>query len=172
MKGMTPTTHITVSCLVTAFTLQAGAGPNVQIAVATAGCLAAHFAFDLVPHGCIATPQTIFRKVLPTMLEVVPGPLILAFSIQQFGSPLLFLTAALFGILPDIVTTLYGWNKSMVSRVPLAEALHLFHRKVHWFEQEQPDGEYVCPYPNKNLLFIEACCLVCIVAVLFAQDGL
>jgi len=133
----------------------------------TIGSLALHFAFDCIPHGFITTPWTIFKKFLPTAVELVPGPLILAGSVAAFGHPFLFLLAAGFSLLPDLCSTLV-WKQGRGSNFYPVRALHRLHRKVHWFETDHPDGSVTHRFANRPLLVREACLLVTILGALVA----
>lgn len=70
-----------------------------MLAVLSIGSLALHFLLDCIPHGFITTPWTIFKKFVPTVIELVPGSLIIAAAILVFGHPLLFLLAAAFSLI-------------------------------------------------------------------------
>ena len=126
---MTATTHITVSCLITTLTVQTASSDLQLFAIVTGVSLLSHFILDLLPHGFIAKPTTLFRKLWPTLLELLPGPLILVAAISLFGNGIFFLSAAFFSVLPDIITTLYYKRKQLVSSVAL---LHIFP-SVHRF---------------------------------------
>ena len=163
---MTPTTHIASSCLLTNVMVSSGAGETIVLAVLSFGSLALHFILDCIPHGFISTPWTIFKKIVPTAIELVPGPLILAAAILVFGHPVLFLLAAAFSLLPDICTTLVCKYKRLADIYPL-RVLHRFHRWVHWFETDNPDGSVTFIFRNKPLLVIEGCSVVLILGLLF-----
>ncbi len=135
--------------------------------VLSIGSLALHYALDCIPHGFITTPWTIFKRFLPTAVELVPGPLILAGSVAAFGHPFLFLLAASFSLLPDLCSTLV-WQHGRGSKLPPVRALHRLHRKVHWFETDHPDGSVTHMFPNRPLLVFEACLLVLILGALVA----
>ena len=156
---MTPTTHIASSCLLTTVMMRSGAGEAVVLTVLSAGSLALHFLLDCIPHGFITTPWTIFKKLTPTAIELLPGPLILAAAILIFGNPWLFLFAAAFSILPDISSTLVWKDKRFAGIYPLC-IVHRLHRLVHWFETDNPDGSVSHLFPNRPLLVFEACCVV------------
>jgi hypothetical protein len=167
---MTATTHITVSCLITTLTVQTASGDLKRFAIVTGLSLLSHFILDLLPHGFIAKPTTLFRKLWPTLLELLPGPVILLTAISLFGNGLLYLSAALFSVLPDIITTLYFTRKHLVSPVAPLLYLHILHRKVHWFETEHPDGSFSYRYPNLPLLAGEALFTCCVVFALLKQS--
>ena len=156
---MTPTTHIASSCLLTTVMVHSGAGEAVVLAVLSIGSLVLHFLLDCIPHGFITTPWTIFKKFVPTVIELVPGPLILAAAILIFGHPLLFLLAAAFSLIPDICSTLV-WKHTRVADMYLLRALHRLHRLVHWFEIDNPDGSVSHLFSNRPLLIVEVCCVV------------
>jgi len=164
---MLPTTHIAASCLLTSYTINSGMGPVPQAAVLSGGSLLLHYALDTIPHGYIATPDTIFKKVLPTLIETVPGPLIFIASALLFGHPFLFALAAFFGLLPDLIAMLYHSRRGLADKIPLAAFLHRVHRKVHWFETDHADGSFTFLFPKNPLLVGEALLLFCIVTVLF-----
>lgn len=163
---MTPTTHIASSCLLTAAMVHSGADEAAVLVVLSLGSLALHFLLDCIPHGFITTPWTIFKKFMPTAVELAPGPLLLAASILVFGHPLLFVLAAVLSLLPDLCSTLV-WKHSMGSTLYPVRVLHRLHRLVHWFETDNPDGSVTHLFPNGPLLAIEACCVVLMIAALF-----
>ena len=165
---MTPTTHIASSCLLTTAMLHSGAGEAAVLVVLSLGSLALHFLLDCIPHGFITTPWTIFKKFLPTAVELAPGPLILAASILVFGHPLLFVLAAGFSLIPDICSTLV-WKHNRAAGAYPVRALHRLHRLVHWFETDHPDGSVTHLFPNGPLLALEACCVVLMLGVLFVS---
>lgn len=136
-----------------------------MLGVLSIGSLALHFALDCIPHGFITTPWTIFKKVIPTTIELVPGPLILAASILVFGHPLLFMLAATCSLIPDICSTLI-WNRTMGAGLPPVRVVHRLHRQTHWFETDHPDGTVTHMFPNRPLLAIEACLLTLIICAL------
>jgi hypothetical protein len=103
---------------------------------------------------------------LPTLAEEVPGPLLLIAAVWLFDNGLLFVLASSFGILPDVITTVYYKKKRMVS-IPLLPYIHTLHRRVHWFETQHPDGSFSCRFPNKVLLAGEALFTCCILFALF-----
>ncbi|KPJ56245.1 MAG: hypothetical protein AMJ42_05560 [Deltaproteobacteria bacterium DG_8] len=163
---MTSTTHVAVSCLITASTIQSDID-NVQKAViVAAGSLLAHLILDIVPHGFIATPFTIFKKVVPTITELLPGLLILTAAIGLFGNALLFLIASFFGILPDMASVMFYKRRGLISRIPSILLIHKIHRKVHWFETEHEDGTVSYIFPNTPLLVLEAIFTVFVVVML------
>ena len=166
---MTATTHITVSCLITTLTVQTASGELQRYAIVTGVSLLSHFILDLLPHGFIAKPNTLFRKLWPTLLELLPGPIILLGAISLFGNGMLFLSAAFFSVLPDIITTLYYQRKHLISSVAPLLYLHILHRKVHWFETEHPDGSCSYRYPILPLLAGEALFMCCVLLVLLKQ---
>jgi len=167
---MTTTTHIAASCLITAFTIQSGMDTVQKAAVVTAGSLLAHLILDILPHGFIATPSTIFKKVIPTITELVPGPLIMIIAIWFFNNAFFFLIASFFGILPDIITTLFYKNKKLLLNISPILAIHKIHRKVHWFETEHADGTVSYLFPNTPILALEAFFTVFILIILFTQN--
>ena len=164
---MTPTTHVASSCLITVVTLHSGLD-NVQKIVTVAGSsLLLHLILDILPHGYIVTPATIFKKIVPTIVETLPPPVILITAICLFDNAFLFLTASFFGILPDIITTLFYKRREMMLRVPYILFIHKIHRKVHWFETEHADGTVSFLFPNVFLLVCEAFFIIIIITVLF-----
>ncbi len=165
---MMPTTHLAASCLLTVYTLNSGMDTFPQVLVLGVGSLLLHYALDLIPHGYIATPETIFKKLIPTIIEIVPGPLILLASILIFGHPLFFILAAFFGILPDLLTTLYAVNRALAEKIYFLVPMHRLHRKVHWFEMDLADGGYTFMFSKNPLLVCEMLFLICMVVVLFA----
>ena len=84
-----------------------------------------------------------------------------------FGSPLLFLWAAGFSIIPDVVTTLTWKGNDQVVKVPGLSLIHPLHRKVHWFETDHPDGTVSYLFPNRPMLVLEALLILCLLLVLF-----
>jgi hypothetical protein len=163
---MTTTTHIAVSCSITVLIIPFTINDFLKAVLVSAGALCAHFILDALPHGFIAKPTTIFKEALPTLAELVPGPLILITAVWLFDHTVLFLLAASFGILPDVITTVYYKKKSILF-FPLFPYMHTIHRKMHWFETEHPDGTYSCRCPNKVLLVCEALFTCCILFALF-----
>jgi len=166
---MTITTHTAASCLITVWTLKSGLGITEKILILTAGSFLLHLTLDLFPHGFIATPVTIFKKTIPTILELVPGPTILIVAIAIFGHPLWFLVATGFGLLPDLLTTFLLRFEKPAAKVPFVAWIHLLHRKAHWFEEDKPDGTIVLHFPNYPLLAVEGVFMAGIVVVLFTQ---
>jgi len=142
--------------------------PGAQLLTLSGGSLLLHFALDIIPHGYIATPQTIFKKAVPTILEIVPGPIILLVSTLLFGSPLLFVVASFFGMLPDLVTTFYSSKRALAKEIPFIVPIHSLHRKLHWFEKDHGGGSYTFMFPKIPLLFFEALFLSCLLVVLFS----
>ena len=164
---MTPTTHVASSCLIAVVTLQSGLD-NVQKVVTVAGSsFLLHLILDIFPHGYIATPATIFKKVVPTIVEMLPPPFILITAICLFDNTFLFLTASFFGIFPDIITMLFYKRREMIARIPYFMFIHKIHRKVHWFETEHSDGTVSFLFPNVFLLVCEAFFIIIIVTILF-----
>jgi hypothetical protein len=164
---MTPTTHVASSCLITVVTLQSGLD-NAQKIVTVAGTsFLLHLILDIFPHGYIATPSTIFKKVVPTIVEMLPPPFILITAICLFDNAFLFLTASFFGILPDIISTLFYKKREVIARIPYFVFIHKIHRKVHWFETEHSDGTVSFLFPNVFLLVCEAFFIIIIVTILF-----
>ena len=166
-QEMTSTTHVATSCLITVISIQSCTNNVQTILVVTGGSLLAHLILDVFPHGYIATPSTLFKKIVPTVLELVPGPIILIVSIWLFEHAFLFLIAALFGILPDIITVLFYKRKERISRIPPILFIHNIHRNVHWFETENADGTVSFPLPNAILLSFEAILITSILILLF-----
>jgi len=164
---MTSTTHVAVSCLITVSTIQSGIDSVQKLIAVTAGSLCAHLILDIAPHGFIATPSTIFKKVLPTITELLPGLLILSTAIGLFDNAFLFLVASFFGILPDMITMMFYKRRELILRIPLMLFIHKIHRKVHWFETEHEDGTVSYIFPNRPLLAFEAIFMVFIVVILF-----
>jgi hypothetical protein len=165
---MTPTTHIASSCLLTAVMVNSGAGETTVFAVLSLGPLALHFLLDCIPHGFITTPWTLFKKIIPTLTELLPGPLILAASILVFGHPILFLLAAASSLLPDICSTLVWRHNRFAEMLPL-RIVHRLHRLVHWFETDHPDGSVSHLFPNRPLLAVETCCLMVLLGFIYLQ---
>lgn len=163
---MTTTTHIAVSCFITSLIIPSPVGDSHKAVIVSAGALCAHFLLDAFPHGLIAKPATLFKEILPTLAELVPGPLILIAAVWRFENALVFIAAASFGILPDVITTLYYRKKGMLF-IPLFSYIHTLHRRVHWFENEHPDGTCSCPFPATLLLAGEALFTCCILFALF-----
>ena len=167
---MTSTTHISVSCLITTLTLQTASGDLKRYAIVTGVSLLSHFILDLLPHGFIAQPTTLFRKLWPTLFELLPGPIMLFAAISLFGNGMFFLSAALFSILPDIITTLYYKRKHLISGFLPLLYLHILHRKVHWFETDHPDGSCSYRFPRFPLLVGEALFVCCVLLFLLQQS--
>ena len=132
-----------------------------------AASLASHFIIDLIPHGFIAHPNTIFKKFIPTFFELAPALVIMLFAMAAFGSPLLFLWAVGFSIIPDVVTILIWKGNDQVAKVPGLSLIHSLHREVHWFETENPDGTVTYLFPNRPMLALEALLILCLLLVLF-----
>jgi hypothetical protein len=166
---MTTNTHITASCVIAALAIQSGLGPGEKLLVVAAASLASHFIIDLIPHGFIAHPDTIFKKFIPTFFELAPSLVILLFAMAAFGSPLLFLWAAGFSIIPDIMTILAWKDNNWILQIPGLSLLHWMHRKVHWFETDHPDGTVTYLFPNRPMLAIEALLVTSLLLVLFIK---
>jgi hypothetical protein len=164
---MTSTTHVTASCVITATAIQWDISDLQKFILVTLAAFIAHFIFDIAPHGYIATPHTLFKKILPTTVELFPGPLILLGSNVLFGNPFLFMSASLCGVLPDIVTVLFYKQKEMISSAPPLRMVHSAHRKIHWFETEHPDGTVTFPFPNGILLTLELLLIIFLVIILY-----
>jgi len=164
---MLPTTHIAASCLLTAYTINSETGTFSELMILSGGSLLLHFALDVIPHGYIATPETIFKKPIPTIIEILPGPFILLISMLTFKSSLLFVWAAFFGIIPDLVATLYTSNRGLAEKIPLVVPIHRLHRFIHWFETDLADGGYSFMFPKNPLLVCEILFLACLVVALF-----
>jgi hypothetical protein len=84
---------------------------------------------------------------------------------------MLFMCASFFGILPDIITTVYYKRRQLIASVPPLLYLHLLHRKIHWFETEHPDGSCSYRFPPLPLLAGEGVFMLTIVFALFKQSG-
>ncbi len=153
---MTTTTHVTTSCLITLVTIHSRMDSLEKLLIAAGVSFISHLILDCIPHGFIADPKTIFKKAMPTLLELAPGPIILISAIWVFGNPLLFLTAACFSILPDVATTLLYKKRNLMAQIPGILFIHRIHRKVHWFETDNPDGTVSYLFPNQPLLVVEA----------------
>jgi len=153
---MTTTTHISSACIITVLALKSGIDTAEKFLIVACASFVSHLIFDIIPHGFIATPHTIFKKILPTLLELGPGAVILIFAISVFGNPVLFLWAAGFGILPDIASTLIWKNQKRFSSIPGFPLIHRIHRTVHWFETDNPDGTVSYLFPSRPLLAAEA----------------
>jgi len=89
-------------------------------------------------------------------------------SILKFKSPLFFILAASFGILPDLVATLYNSNRGLAKKIPFIVSIQGLHRSVHWFEKDLEDGGYSFMFSKNPLLVFETLFLVCLVMVLFS----
>lgn len=168
---MTSTTHVATSCLITVISIQSCTNHVEKLFAASLGSLVAHFILDVFPHGYIATPSTIFKKTVPTILEFVPSPIILITSIWSFDHAFLFLIATFFGILPDMVTVLFYKKREWISRIPPLLFIHTIHRNVHWFEKEHADGTVLTPLPNGILLFFEAILISSILIALLKHSS-
>ena len=164
---MTTNTHITASCLIAALAIKTGLNPGEKLLAVAAASLASHFIIDLIPHGFIAHPDTIFKKFIPTFFELAPALVIMLFTMAVFGSPLLFLWAVGFSIIPDVVTILIWKGNDQVTKVPGLSLIHSLHREVHWFETENPDGTVTYLFPNRPMLALEALLILCLLLVLF-----
>ena len=164
---MTTTTHIAVSCFITALIIPSPLDDSHKAVIVSAGALFAHFLLDAFPHGFIAKPATLFKETLPTLAELLPGPLILIAAVLLFDNALLFFAASSFGILPDVITTVYYKKKKSILSIPLFSYIHTLHRRVHWFETEHPDGSCSCRFPTTLLLAGEALFTCCILVALF-----
>lgn len=163
---MTTTTHTAVSCFITALIIPSPIDDSHKAVIVSAGALFSHFLLDALPHGFIAKPTTLFKETLPTLAELVPGPLILIAAVCLFDNALLFIAASSFGILPDVITTVYYKKKHMVA-IPLFSYIHTLHRRVHWFETEHADGMFSCRIPTALLLAGEALFTCCLLFALF-----
>jgi len=168
---MTATTHIAVSCLITTLTIQTTSNDLQRFVLVSGASLLSHFLLDLIPHGFIAKPTTIFKKLWPTVVELLPGPLILLAALSLYDNVMLFVCASFFGILPDIITTVYYKRRQLIASVPPLLYLHLLHRKIHWFETENPDGSCSYRFPPLPLLAGEGVFMLTIVFALFKQSG-
>lgn len=166
---MTTTTHISAACVIAALAVKSNLDSMEKLLVVAAASLASHFIIDLIPHGFVADPNTIFKKIMPTILELAPGPVILLFAIATFGSPLLFLWAAGFSIIPDVVSTLIWKGNLLVLKIPGLARIHQLHRKVHWFETDNPDGTVSYLFPNRPLLALEGLLIASLLLVLFIK---
>mgnify|MGYP000114958566 CR=1 FL=1 len=164
---MTTTTHISSACIITVLVIKSGIGTfEAFLAAACASCVA-HLILDIIPHGFIAAPDTIFKKLLPTLLELGPGLIILVYAVYVFGNPLLFLWATGFGILPDIVSTLIWKRQELFSAIPGFALIHRAHRIVHWFEKDNHDGTVSYMFPSPPLLAAETVLVISLVFILF-----
>jgi hypothetical protein len=166
---VTTTTHISSSCIITALAVKSGLDTWEKFFIVACASFVAHFLLDIIPHGFIAEPHTILKKVLPTLLELGPGPLILFFAICIFGNPMLFLWAAGFSILPDIVSTLIWKNEKRFSSLPGFLLIHRMHRAVHWFGVDNPDGSVSYRFPVQRFLVVEAVLIISFLLFLFKR---
>jgi hypothetical protein len=166
---MTTTTHISASCVIAALAIRSGLDSIEKLLVVAATAFAAHFILDLIPHSFIAAPHTIFKKVLPTIFELAPGPVILLLAIGVYGNPFLFCWSAAFGILPDIATTLLWKNIGPVSRLPGFSTIHRLHRAVHWFEKDNPDGTVSFKFSGRLLIALESVLFISLILCLFVK---
>jgi hypothetical protein len=164
---MTTTTHIAASCFITVLIIPSPIDDFHKAVIVSAGALFAHFVLDALPHGFIAKPSTLFKETLPTLAELVPGPLLLIAAVWLFDNGLLFFLASSFGILPDVITTVYYKKKKSTVSIPLLSCIHTLHRRVHWFETQHPDGSSSSRFSNKVLLAGEALLTGCILFALF-----
>ena len=164
---MTTTTHIAVSCFITSCIIPSPIDDIHKAVIASAGALCAHLLLDALPHGFIAQPTTLFKEALPTLAELLPGPLILIAAVWRFDNALLFSLAACFGILPDVISTMYYKKKEIMESISLVLYMHTLHRWVHWFETEYPDESCSCRFPNNVTLACEALFTCCILFALF-----
>ncbi len=164
---MTTTTHIASACIITVVVIKSGIGTLEAFLVAACASCMAHLLLDIIPHGFIAAPDTIFKKLVPTLLELGPGVIILVSAMNVFGSPLLFLWTAGFGILPDIVSTLLWKRQERFSAIPGFAVIHRAHRIVHWFEKDNSDGTVSYRFPNPPLLAAETVLIITLVSILF-----
>jgi len=158
---VTTGTHVAASCLIAVCAMRSGLRPWAQAFAASAAALLAHLVLDMIPHGFVATPKTMFKKMMPTLAELLPAAIIvgtaLAFSCQR----LLFLAASFFGILPDIVSVLFYKRSGLISGSSPLLAIHRLHRTAHWFEDEQADGTVINRFHAAPLLSIEALLGLC-----------
>ena len=164
---MTTTTHITSSCIVTVLAVKSGIDTAEKFLIVACATFAAHLILDIIPHGFIATPHTIFKKTVPTLLELGPGSVILILAIYVFGNPVLFLWAAGFSILPDIASTLIWKNPERFCTIPGFALIHRIHRTVQWFETANPDGTISYLFPGRPLLAVEAALIISFLFLLF-----
>jgi len=164
---MTTTTHISSACIISVLAIKSGIDTLEKFLIAAGASFAAHFLLDTIPHGFIAEPHTIFKKIIPTLLEFCPALLILGFAIYVFGNPVLFLCAAGFSILPDIVSTLIWKNQKRFSSLPGFLLIHRMHRTVHWFGVDNPDGSVSYRFPVQPFLAVEAVLIVSFLFFLF-----
>jgi hypothetical protein len=164
---MTTTTHVAVSCFITVLIIPSPIDAIHKAVIVSAGALFAHLLLDALPHGFIVKPTTLFEEIIPTLTELVPGPLILIAAVWFFDNALLFCSASCFGVLPDVITTLYYKKKEIILSIPLFSYIHTIHRTVHWFETEHPDGSFSYRFPNTILLACEALFTCCILFAVF-----
>ena len=164
---MTTTTHITSSCIITVLAVKSGIDTIEKFLIVACASFLAHLILDTIPHGFIAAPHTILKKLIPTLLELGPGPVILILAIYVFGNPVLFLWAAGFSIIPDIVSTLIWKNEKRFSTIPGFSLIHSMHRMVHWFEIDNPDGSVSYQFPGRPLLFVECLLILSFLFLLF-----
>ena len=168
---MTATTHIAVSCLITTLTIQTISNDPQRFVIVAGASLLSHFLLDLIPHGFIAKPTTLFKKLWPTVIELLPGPVILITAILLYDNMLLFLCASFFGVLPDLITTVFYKRRQLIASAPPLLYLHFLHRKVHWFEIEHPDGSCSYRFATLPLLAGEGIFMCGIVFALFKGSG-
>ena len=164
---MTTTTHISSACIITVLAIKSGIDTVEKFLIVACASFVAHLILDLIPHGFIAEPETIFKKTIPTLLELGPGPVILIFAISVFGNPVLFLWATGFSILPDIASTLIWLNQKRFFSVPGFPLIHCMHRTVHWFAIDNPDGSVSYLFPSRPLLALEAVLILSFLFLLF-----
>jgi hypothetical protein len=164
---MTTTTHISSACIISVLAIKSGIDTVEKFLIVACASFVAHLMLDTIPHGFIAEPHTIFKRILPTLLELGPGPVILIFAIYVFGNPVLFLWAAGFSILPDIASTLIWKNQERFSSVPGFPLIHRIHRTVHWFEIDNSDGSVSYLFPGRPLLAVECVLILSFLFVLF-----
>jgi len=158
---MTTSTHVAASCLLAACALRTGLGPLAQAMAASAAALLAHLVLDMVPHGFVATPTTMFKKAGPTLAELLPAMIILGTALVLFGRAPLFLAASFFGIVPDMVSVVFYKRSDLIAGSSLLLTIHRLHRKAHWFEDEQADGTVINRFHAAPLLSIEALLGLC-----------
>jgi hypothetical protein len=164
---MTTTTHISSACIITVLAIKSGIDTAEKLLIVACASFVAHLMLDIIPHGFIAEPHTIFKKIIPTLLELGPGLMIVFFAIYVFGNPVLFLWAAGFGILPDIASILIWLNQKRFSSVPGFPLIHRIHRTVHWFQTDNPDGSVSYLFPVRPLLAVEAVLILSFLFLLF-----
>ncbi|MCP4716492.1 MAG: hypothetical protein GY868_15335, partial [Deltaproteobacteria bacterium] len=156
-------------CCITAGLIHGEVQTGAVLLGVTAGTLCSHFLLDFIPHGFIATPKTIFKKTVPTLIEIIPGPVILLAAILLFGHPELFFIAAVFSCLPDVVAVVYNRDAALTQKIPGARALHRLHRFIHWFETDHADGSTSFLFPNRPLLAVEVVVILGMLVVLFGR---